>query len=250
MRHLLLSTLLFSSFISFSQTKWMVVNNKSGTSDSIRVSDVESIVFRTHEETPANTITDIDGNIYHTVIIGTQEWTVENLRVTHYNDGSPITKITTNNTTWSSTTNGAYCAYENNETNGAFYGYLYNWYSVNTGKLAPLTGGWRVPTEVDWTALTDFIGGEATAGTKLKATSGWNSKGNGTDDYGFSALPGGFRVSTGDFYYLGGSGNWWSLTAYNASIAWFRNMVYDFANVYRGNSNKMYGRSVRLVRDL
>ncbi|MBN8706571.1 MAG: PEGA domain-containing protein [Bacteroidetes bacterium] len=191
-----------------------------------------------------------NGFTYKTVVIGTQEWTVENLNTTRYNDGTAITKIT-DGSAWSNTTTGAYCANDNTEKNVTTYGYLYNWYAVNTGKLAPKTGGWRVPTDADWTKLTDYVGGEGNAGGKLKAKTGWNSNGNGSDDYGFSALPGGVR-----YYYgvlgddVGYYGYWWSSTPIDTNNAWVRSMGYNNALLARGNGSKSYGWSVRLVRDV
>lgn len=188
-----------------------------------------------------------DGHLYKTVKIGTQVWTVENLRTTKYNDGTAITKIN-DNTTWSATINGAYCAYETTESNVATYGYLYNWNAVNTDKLAPT--GWRVPTDADWTKLTDYVGGLATAGTKLKSTSGWYNGGNGSDNHEFSALASGYRISGGNFENLGKYGIWWSSTDRGSGSAWSRNMYYNHNYVDKSNYDYFYGFSVRLVRDL
>lgn len=183
---------------------------------------------------------------YHTVIIGTQEWTVENLQTTTYNDGTAIAKMT-DGTDWSILSTGAYCAYGNNENNITNYGYLYNWYAVNTGKLAPATDGWRVPTDADWTKLTDFVG--SGNGTKLKATTGWNSSGNGNDIYGFSALPAGNRLSNGSFYFVGYYGYWWSSDAYDMTDAWYRYVGSNYTIISRSYYDKRDGFSVRLVRD-
>jgi len=194
-------------------------------------------------------LTDGDGNVYKTVIIGRQEWTVENLRTTKYNDGTPITKIT-DQSTWAKTTNGAYCAYNNAESNVATYGYLYNWYAVNTGKLTPKTGGWRVPTDADWTKLTDFVGGESNAATKLKSKIGWANNGNGTDEFGFNALPGGFRNDNGGFDNYGYYGSWWSSTATGTNTSIHRYTNYRSHSVTSYNGKKKEGFSVRLVRDV
>src|SRR5574344_55140 len=88
------------------------------------------------------TVTDIDGNVYHTITIGTQTWMVENLKVSKYNDGTAIPNVT-DATAWAALTTGAYCDYNNDVANGTKYGHLYNWYAVNTGKLAP--SGWHGP---------------------------------------------------------------------------------------------------------
>gem|GEM_PF-2122524 len=190
-----------------------------------------------------------DGHLYKTVVIGTQVWTVENLQTTKYNDGTSIDKIT-DNTDWVNLTSGAFCAYNNTESRVSTYGYLYNFYAVNTGKLAPTTGGWRVPTDADWDKLTNYVGGSLTAGTKLKAKTGWNGSGNGTDNYGFSALPGGYRgVGLGIFYSSGNDGRWWSSASSGSNDAWYRSMYYTLFDVFRSYDSYKSGFSVRLVRD-
>ncbi|MCA0447272.1 MAG: fibrobacter succinogenes major paralogous domain-containing protein [Bacteroidetes bacterium] len=246
----ILSILILSGSISFSQTKWMVTNKKSGAADSIKVSDIQNIVFRTGESAVSNTVTDIDGNIYHTVKIGTQEWTVENLRTTRYNDGTYISNVTSNST-WTTTTTEAFCYYENNVSTAPMYGCLYNWYSVNTGKLAPVTGGWRVPTDADWSTLATFLGGASIAGAPLKSKMGWSAGGNGTDDFGFFALPAGARIHTnGSFAYLSQYANWWSSTSMDTETAWDRFTSFEDSVLTRGNGSKKLGLSIRLVRDL
>ena len=164
-------------------------------------------------------ITDVDGNIYHAVIIGTQVWMIENLKTTRYNDGSSI-PLVTDPYEWIGLTSDGYCWSENDPNNKDTYGALYNWYAVNTGKLAPT--GWHVPTDEDWNLLINFAGGTTTAGGKLKAsgTNYWNPPNTGaTDDYGFDALPGGYRSSAnGTFVNLNYWGVWWSATGSNGSI--------------------------------
>ncbi|MDR1829655.1 MAG: hypothetical protein LBQ76_02690 [Candidatus Fibromonas sp.] len=108
--------------------------------------------------------------------------------------------------------------------------------------------GWHIPSDTDWDALMKAVGGSSTAGTKLKAASGRNS-GNGTDDYGFSALPGGYGNSFGSFSIVGDYGRWWSATEGGASSAYLRNMDYYFSNVDRNNYNKTDLFSVRCVKD-
>ena len=114
--------------------------------------------------TPA-TVTDIDGNVYHTVKIGTQTWMLENLRTTHYNDNTPIENIT-DNTAWKNSDGPAYSWYNNDITNKTAYGALYNWEAIYTGKLAPK--GWHVPSVADWEQLINFIGGSTSTAHKLK----------------------------------------------------------------------------------
>ena len=96
------------------------------------------------------TVTDTDGNVYKTVKIGDHIWMAENLKTTKYNDGTPIANVT-NTSTWSNLSSGAYCWYDNNATYQYKYGALYNWFSVNTGKLAPK--GWHVPSKVEFESL-------------------------------------------------------------------------------------------------
>jgi uncharacterized protein (TIGR02145 family) len=111
-------------------------------------------------------LTDIDGNVYNTVIIGTQVWMTENLKTTKYNDNTKIPNVI-DNTPWCTLPTPAYCWYKNDEaSNKHSYGALYNWFTVNTGKLCPT--GWHVPSEVEWTTLTDCLGGESIASGKIK----------------------------------------------------------------------------------
>jgi uncharacterized protein (TIGR02145 family) len=193
-------------------------------------------------------VTDIDGNEYASVIIGDQEWMAENLKTTKYNNGTPIPNVTIN-FDWFNQTSDAYAWYDNNEASYKnAYGALYNWYAVNTGNLCPT--GWHVSSYAEWTVLTDYVGGASIAGNKLKSTSGWSFGGNGTDDFGFSALPGGNRASDyGFFYGVGGFGGWWSSTESNASCAWYRSMSYGGEYVHCSNYYKKYGFSVRCVKD-
>ncbi len=113
--------------------------------------------------------------------------------------------------------------------------------------MAVCPSGWHLPSDAEWTTLTDYVGGASTAGTKLKARSGWNSSGNGTDEYGFAALPGGYGNSGGSFGGVGNYGNWWTSEG-SASLAYARNMGYD-EDVNRISSDKSYLRSVRCVKD-
>jgi uncharacterized protein (TIGR02145 family) len=165
-----------------------------------------------------------DGKKYTYVRIGDQTWMAENL---NYN--AP----------------GSEC-YEYLESNCDTYGKLYDW---NTA-LTVCPAGWHLPSDAEWTALTDFVGGTSTAGTKLKAVDGWTSYTGITNDdkYGFSALPGGFGPSGGIFYDVGLDGGWWSATEYNSSNAYLRDMDYRYEDVYRGNDGKSYLYSVRCMR--
>ena len=203
----------------------------------------------------ANTISgfcvDIDGNEYATVIIGNQVWMSENLKVTKYRDGTAI-PTGLSNSEWENTTSGAYAVYDNNETHADTYGYLYNWYAVDDSRnIAP--DGWHVPTDDEWTTLTDYLGGTSVAGGKMKetGTSHWNSPNTGaTNESGFTAFPGGYRFYVnGDYNDIGSYGYFWSSSENNSSSAWKRILSYDNSEVNRNYDNKFYGFSVRCVRD-
>ena len=185
---------------------------------------------------------DGDGNVYETVILGTQEWMTENLKTTKYNDGSAIPLIS-DDVEWVALTTPGYCWYNND---GSTYGGLYNWFTVNTDKLCP--SGWHVPNNDEWIDLCDFAGGESIAATKLKATSGWEYNSNGSDDYGFSALPGGHRGIDGQFSGIGISAYWWSSTEGVASTAVGRTMgIHSGLNGV--STYRHWGFSVRCIRN-
>ena len=191
-------------------------------------------------------VTDINGNTYKIVIIGNQEWMAENLKVTHFSDGIAIPKIT-DNSDWELTNTAAYCNYDNNAINADTCGSLYNWYAVDDSRnIAP--EGWHVPTDEEWTTLNNYLGSDA--GDKLKSIAGWNSDGNGTDDYGFTALPAGYRRSNGSFRSMGNQEFFWSASEENGSdYAWYRYLDYSSADITRTRFYKEHGFSVRCVRD-
>lgn len=195
------------------------------------------------------TVTDADGNIYHTVKIGTQTWMVENLKTTKYNDGTSIPKVTDNNE-WSELSTEAYCWYDNDSAaNVDRFGALYNWEAAHSDKLAP--SGWRVATDADWSTLTTFLGGESVSGGKLKVkgTGDWNSPNTGaTNEVGFVALPGGYRSTDGTFLDMGMSADWWTTTEVNDNNAWFRGIGNNLTGISRVGLSKVYGLSVRCVR--
>lgn len=138
-------------------------------------------------------ITDLDGNIYKTITIGTQVWMAENLKTTKYRNGNPIPNITNTNQ-WKNLRTGAYCDYVNYSQFSNTYGHLYNWYAIESGNLCPT--GWHVPSETEWEILIDYLGGQLNAGAKLKeyGNSHWSSVSSvATNESGFTALPGGMR---------------------------------------------------------
>ena len=198
------------------------------------------------------------------VTIGTQIWSSTNLDVTTYRDGTPIPQVT-DPTQWANLTTGAWCYYNNNEASyGAVYGKLYNWYAVAgiydaaslndpslRKQLAPQ--GWHIPSDAEWTILTDFLGGTSIAGGKMKATgtSLWTSPNTAaTNESGFTGLPGGSRNHTiGTFFGMGSFGFWWSSSENGTSSAWHRYLNYDDGNAGRITNRKACGFSVRCLRD-
>ncbi len=198
-----------------------------------------------------STITDIDGNVYNTVTIGTQTWMAENLKVTKYRNGDAIPNVTNGNE-WLNLTTGAYCDYENAASNSVVYGKLYNWYAVaDSRNIAPT--GWHVASDDEWTTLTTFLGGVTVAGGKLKekGTAHWISPNEGaTNETGFTALPAGYRMNDGEiFYHLSSHAYFWSFTEDNGSDAWYRYLNSSYSNVYRYNYDKSGGFSVRCIKD-
>jgi uncharacterized protein (TIGR02145 family) len=179
------------------------------------------------------------------VTIGDQLW----MNVNKFRNGDVIPEVKTAEE-WKKAGDNkqpAWCYYDNNPVNGEKYGKLYNWYAVNDPRgLAPK--GYHIPSDAEWTKLSDYLGGEDAAGIKMKSTSGWNRNGNGTNSSGFSGLPGGFRDDNGTFNYIGEDGGWWSSTA-NYSNAWYRYLNYDFGYVGSSSYNEARGLSVRCLRD-
>jgi uncharacterized protein (TIGR02145 family) len=207
-------------------------------------------------ENQAQTVTDIDGNVYNTVTIGTQVWMKENLKVTHYRNGD-IIPLVTDDTLWGFRIKGARCYYNNDSiTNAPIYGALYNWYTVvDSSELCPI--GWHIPADTEWTKLTTYLGGNSVAGGKLKENGNthWITPNTGaTNISGFTALPCGSRTPYPypfdfDYYGIGYFGNWWSSTfdAYSAS-AW--KLYYNYDGLYTVDTNKYNGYSVRCIRNL
>ncbi len=212
-------------------------------------------------------VKDIDGNSYTAVTIGTQTWTVENLRTTKLNDGTPIALVT-EDSEWNNNATAAYCWFNNEAGNKGKYGALYNWYAISSGKLAPQ--GWHIPTDAEWTTLVDFLiangynwDGSTSynrAAKSMAAKTDWLasqevgavgndlSKNNGS---GFTGLPGSSRSNTGGFYFLGIGRNatWWTATQQTSSSAVYRELDYGEMNLIRNVYYNSCGFSVRLVKD-
>ena len=208
-------------------------------------------------------VTDIDGNLYNTVKIGGQVWMAENLATTKYNDGSGISNVT-DHSTWENLSSGAYCWYGNDETTYKdTYGALYNWYTIQTGKLCP--DGWHVPTDEEYKTLEMYLGMKQ---SQADAT-GWRGINEGSklaDDAnlwndgelennaefgisGFRALPGGRRALDGNYNYVGALSLWWSSSAFSSTGAWGRYIDANASSVYRRDYEKGFGFSVRCVKD-
>jgi uncharacterized protein (TIGR02145 family) len=177
---------------------------------------------------------------------------VENLKTTRYRNGDQIPNVT-GNASWAALTTGAYCWYNNDAlTYKETYGALYNWHAVSDSrKIAPT--GWHVPTDAEWTILTDFLGDENIAGGKLKETGTvhWLTPNTGaTNSTGFTALPGGYRdYLDGTFGSAGEGGEWWSSTALSATSAWACDLAYIHPYIFHWWYLKQDGLSVRCVRD-
>ena len=202
------------------------------------------------DESYCGIVTDIDGNEYGTVLIGNQVWMSENLKVTKYKDGTAI-PTGHSNSDWSNLSSGAYAVYDDDDVNTDTYGFLYNWYAVDDSRIiAP--DGWHVPTDDEWTTLTDYLGGTSVSGGKMKetGTEHWSSPNtDATNESGFTALPGGYRYGNGYYYSQGYVGFFWSSTELSSNYAWYRLLNYNTSGVYRVSNYKLYGFSLRCVRD-
>jgi uncharacterized protein (TIGR02145 family) len=226
--------------------------NGSGTSygevKSFRTGDVPAPV-NFNQEVTYGSVSDIDGNSYKTVTIGTQTWMAENLKTTHYNDGTEITLVV-DDTDWAYSGTEGYCWYKNDEA--AYkdvYGALYKIFAVKTDKLCP--AGWHVPTDAEWSTLMDYLGGANVAGGKMKESGNthWNGTNAGaTNLSGFTALPGGWRQSNGPFYKLGSTGYFWSdgIYPYNTGVTLKATDPICYSSSF---SFKDDGVSVRCVKD-
>ncbi len=198
-------------------------------------------------ETDNELVTDIDGNVYETVKIGEQVWFMSNLKTTKYNDGVPVSNIV-DNFEWEHTNTGAYCWQNNLVEYKTLYGALYNWYAVRTDKLCP--AGWHIPTDSEWSTLVNYLGGSGLAGGKLKSQSSWESPNKGaTNSTGFTGLPGGQRNGNGAFGNIKIRGTFWSSTENVSGKAWLRYLSFSSPDCYHRDYYKIYGLSVRCIKD-
>jgi uncharacterized protein (TIGR02145 family) len=198
---------------------------------------------------------DQEGNEYKTIVIGTQEWMAENLNTGIYRNGEVIPTGLSNNA-WQNTTAGSWSYYDNDSSFSCPNGKLYNWFAcADSAQLCPT--GWHVPSDADWTTLTDYLGGLNVAGAKMKMV-GNLSQGNGlwtspnlgaTNSSGFSGTPAGYRYMLGSSNYIGNGGLYWSSTEFGAVEAQMRFLNYNLASAGRDQYNKHYGFAVRCVKD-
>ena len=202
------------------------------------------------EENNPTTVLDVDGNLYHTVTIGSQIWLKENLQVMKYTNLDAITNITGIND-WANLSSGAYCNYDNNTSNVSIYGRLYNWYAVHDSRKVCPTG-WHVPSNDEWNTLITNLGGYAAAGGKLKETGTvhWNTPNTGASNSSdYTALPGGYRYATGSFFDLKDGGYFWTSTgAGNNAYSW--ELFHDDEAIYNSSNNDAKnGYTVRCIKD-
>lgn len=210
------------------------------------------------QQTFRTKLSDIEGNLYNTVLAGTKLWMAENLRTTKLNDNSQINEIT-DDALWVASTTPAFCWYDNNPLYKPTYGALYNWFTANTGKLCPT--GWHVPTDEEYNTLEIALGMSADQaeiwgwrgtdhGQKMKNQNGWDEDGNGTNTSGFSALPGGYRFGAdGRFFLQTTITYWWSATEHDIDRGWYRRLDSSSHQVYRASTSKKGGKYIRCVKD-
>ena len=195
---------------------------------------------------PYGNVTDIQGNSYKTIQIGTQTWMAENLATKSYNDGTLIPQVS-NYSKWSALTTGGLSWYENVST---LFGALYNWHAVSSGKLCP--AGWHVPSDDEWNTLISNTGGNNLAGSNLKesGTTHWLLPNSGANNSsGFTGVPGGYRFFSGSFSNAKRYGYWWTSTESSASNAYIRGLNYSYSYTDKLSFDKRSGASIRCVKD-
>jgi uncharacterized protein (TIGR02145 family) len=289
MKNFFFYLLLFSSLISSSQTQQNINKNtgtasnaiatidsirfngsstnmevvlQSGTVESHSLSDIINVNFASASQHSCGadsvhnpnlnygSMTDQQGNVYKTIVIGSQEWMAENLKTTIYRNGNAIANIT-DNAQWSGLTTGAWASYNNDNQYDCPYGKLYNWYAVVDPRHVCPTG-WHEPTVAEWTTLLYYLGGPDVVGGKMKTTGTqyWlYPNQDATNESGFSGLPGGARFGDGDFYNVGYYGVLWSSSEGDAYSAWSRGLTYDSGSATQYSDDKRAGFSVRCLRD-
>lgn len=219
----------------------------------ISLASILSSCSKTNDSTPTPsgdpaTVTDVDGNVYKTVRIGTQLWITENLRTTRYNDSTAI-NTGLSDADWRITTTGAFAIYDGSSTNNDTYGKLYNWYAASSGKLAPK--GWHIPSRAEWETLVENLGGTSVAGGKLKSTSSlWMAPNTGaTNSSGFSALPSGWKSNSGGYSLIGESAYWWASTPRNTTQGDYLRVDNNLVGSAVNGATNQFGYAVRCLKD-
>jgi uncharacterized protein (TIGR02145 family) len=201
-------------------------------------------------EDPPPPVTDVDGNVYETVMIGNQVWMAENLRTTRLNDGSEI-ELITKNKDWNTTSDPAFCWYNNDSSLFKVpYGALYNGFAATNEKICP--AGWHVPDSEEWNQLIDNLGNAETAGGKLKleGITQWHPPNTGADNSSsFSALPAGLRYFEGTFSSLSYFTAFWSVNEADNASHYFLSLSYLDSKATLSNKSKKHGFSIRCIRD-
>ncbi len=214
-----------------------------------------------HGQPLKDTLVDIDGNVYHTVKIGTQIWTVENLKVTHFRNGDSITNLA-NGKEWGLCKTAAYCNLLDSVSTSEIYGRLYNWYALSDPRFI-CPEGWHIPSDEEWNVMEKYLDNStdttstgvrgANLACKLKDNTGswsqWNQDHGSTNESGFTALPNCQRDYFGKFKGLYKEALFWTSTSYNNDFAFYRLLSYLGNEVDRNFTNKNVGAAIRLVKD-
>jgi uncharacterized protein (TIGR02145 family) len=191
------------------------------------------------------TVSDIDGNEYKTIKIGSQWWMAENLKVSKFRNGDSIPDVT-DSSFWNSNNNAAYCWYNNDISNKKLFGALYNWNVVKDHRnVAP--EGWHIPTTSEWNVLINFLGGDSIAGLSLKSTNGWFNNGNGNNNSGFNSFSSGFRDYAGIFLNVGAS--FWTTTTLESGRNYCRILYPQGNDIILGIAYDKEGLSIRCIKD-
>ena len=266
MRNILIIVTVFIGSVIFAQTN-MNIRKTDGSLVQIDITDIDSIYYETVINfNCGDNITDIDGNTYGTVSIGNQCWMKNDLKVSHYADGTEIPNIT-DDTDWGNlgdnNTDKAFAFYNNDANNESdTYGALYTWAAAMNGENSSTTipsnvqgacpTGWHLPSDGEWVELTDFMGGTSVAGQKMKevGSAHWTGTNSGTDEFGFTALPiGTRRDNSGAFESIGGTVYWWCTTEEDAENTYTRQLYYMGDAVAIGGHLKSAGQAIRCIKD-
>ena len=201
-------------------------------------------VLNSKAQSTGSGLMDIEGNTYKSILLGKQEWMMDNLKVTKYRNGQPIPHIQ-DSIVWNAWKNGAYVYYKNDTKHGI----LYNWMAVNDSRGVCPTG-WHVPSSFEWDTLAKFLGGNEVAGGKMKAKLHWETPNtSATNESSFHALPKGMYGVNGSFNNIGKNAYWWSSSEHGVSSAWGREIGFNESALFAGHGDKRDGLSVRCIKD-